>query len=177
MFSMVSFSHVNAITMDTTSPGKALLHSSFYLLFTFELASLIWVIIIYSCKAICVCVFKKKKIVNSVPATLLPGDDETHTDEYTAPLLRDIDLLSSLLGEVIKSENECVFEVSKQIHHYLKIFICSCIYPYWQVVQQVQGSRSRTVQRGCWGIGADDSKQWEHLHSECVGCCQVIHHL
>eukprot|EP01035_Chromulina_nebulosa_P020914 gene20913-27106_t len=56
---MVSFSHVNAITMDTTSPG----------------------------------------------------DDETHTDEYTAPLLRDIDLLSSLLGEVIKSENECVFEL------------------------------------------------------------------
>ena len=97
-------------------------------------------------------------IVNSVPATLLPGVDETHTDEYTAPLLRDIDLLSSLLGEVIKSENECVFEVSKNTP-LLKIFICSCISPSRQVVQQIQGSRSRTVQRGCRGIGADDSKQ------------------
>ena len=50
------------------------------------------------------------------PATnVLPGDDESQNDEYTAPLLRDIDLLSSLLGEVIKSENECVYEVRKHI--------------------------------------------------------------
>ena len=52
------------------------------------------------------------------PTTVL--DDDADNDEYTAPLLRDIDLLSSLLGEVIKSENECVYEVrylkKQQLH-------------------------------------------------------------
>lgn len=42
---------------------------------------------------------------------VVQSEEDVQEDEYTAPLLRDIELLSSLLGEIIKSENECVYEV------------------------------------------------------------------
>ena len=94
------------------------------------------------------------------PTTVL--DDDVDNDEYTAPLLRDIDLLSSLLGEVIKSENECVYEVG-----YLKSknFILLASYMLLllmhlfsrSALQQVQSARTRAFQWRCHGVTEDGS--------------------
>ena len=94
------------------------------------------------------------------PTTVL--DDDADNDEYNAPLLRDIDLLSSLLGEVIKSENECVYEV-----RYLKnnnFILLASYMPLLlmhlfsrSALQQVQSARTRAVQWRCHGVTEDGS--------------------
>ena len=40
------------------------------------------------------------------------SEDTDDDDDYTAPLLHDIELLSEMLGEVVKLENERTHEVT-----------------------------------------------------------------